>query len=81
MEETNKLIPLRIGKADAHDVSAAKQAEWLADAEHVRAQVDSGNRPVIFSGKPKVNRYRSHRGEKWRPTHFSNRKWALSNLG
>lgn len=51
MEETNKLIPPRIARADAHDVNAAKQAERLADAERVRDQADSGNGPVIFSGK------------------------------
>jgi hypothetical protein len=51
MEETNKLIPPRIARADAHDVNAAKQAERLTDAERVRAQADSGDGPVRFSGK------------------------------
>jgi hypothetical protein len=50
MEETNKLIPPRIARADAHDVNAAKQAERLVETERVRSQVDSGE-PVIFSGK------------------------------
>lgn len=51
MEATNKLIPPRIARADAHDVNAAKQAERLAEAERVRAQAESGNGPVIFPGK------------------------------
>jgi hypothetical protein len=51
IEETNKLIPPRVARADAHDVNAAKQAERLADAERVRAQAESGNGPVILSGK------------------------------
>lgn len=50
MEETNKLIPSRLVRADAHDVNAAKQAEQLVETERVRSQVDSGE-PVIFSGK------------------------------
>jgi hypothetical protein len=51
MEETNKLIPPRIARADAYDVNAAKQAERLADLERMRAQADSGEGPVKFSGK------------------------------
>jgi hypothetical protein len=43
--------PPLIAKAGDHDVNAAKQAERLADAEHVRDQAKSGNGPVIFSGK------------------------------
>jgi hypothetical protein len=50
VEETNKLIPPRIARADVHDVNAAKQAERLEETERVRSQVDSG-KPVIFSGK------------------------------
>lgn len=48
MEETNKLIPPRIARADAHD---AKQAEQLTAMERVRAQAESGNGPVIHLGK------------------------------
>lgn len=51
MEEANKLIPPRIARADAHDVDAAKQAEWLAETERVRTQADSGEGSIIFSGK------------------------------
>lgn len=51
IEETNKLIPSRIAKAGAHDVSAAKQAERLADAERVRDQAESRDGPVIYPGK------------------------------
>jgi hypothetical protein len=49
--ETSKLIPSQIRKADAHDVNAANRAERLTDLERVRAQADSGEGPVIFSGK------------------------------
>lgn len=51
MQETNKLIPPRIARADAHDVNAAKQAERLTDMERVHAQAESGDGPVIYPGK------------------------------
>ena len=49
--ETSNLIPSRIRKADAHDVNAANQAKRLAETERVRAQAESGDGPVIYSGK------------------------------
>ena len=48
IKERNKLIPPRVVRANAHDVSAAKQAERLPDAKRVRAQAEPGNGPVPF---------------------------------